>query len=1018
MLNIGKHAITGNIGEMWKTASSNKDDSKFASIVKTLALSMPKVALTPMALITTGVRKVLEALNLDSFSDLQNLGEDVLTIGKYAFTGHIGKMFATGSSNEDDNGLAAFMKNLGLTIPKFALLVPAVVTSTVRLAVTKITSGINAIKKAADIEGIKGEIEKVESFKDLYAIKNTVDDDNPFKPLNTAAIGITKLLYTPVLVVKKMINILPSLIDGIKKKFEDIWGDIEEFIDDPYGFIKKSVKKKTEKAKEKAKKGANLAVEFGGYVLEDGKELVTNVTNGIKNLNPFGKNSGLSKYVGGSSGFVSQFDPQYSNSRYGSGNVAQDGCGPAVATMAVNNALGNGSNVISMKDSLAYAKRKNYEQSNGTSADYFGDMFNQYGLDSEYTRNQNGNKSDDIRNKLAKGSSVVLLGQNKNNNSKANSPFGPNNHYVLATGLDNDGNVIVNDPEMDRPTVYNKDIINDANLAISTNNIGSGSKVINRITNKTARRFKLYIGGASSNEKIIYNFLTDKTNGLGLNTAAACGILANIQKESSFNPKAEGDHGTSYGICQWHNERYDKLKSWCKSKGYNYTTLNGQLRYLEHELKTGYSKMLSKFRQAPDTAQGAYDVGYKWCYDFERPANRQTKSNERGNLAKNTYYPKYKGQVGVYDQAAASVSDGNYSDSTNIDNSSSNDNQTAFSKLSSIFGGLMGSYYGNNNPIASLLGFSTSDSSSDDSNLTTYEGVSEGGPGNSKQKALVNKMMSVKGKLTYSQTGPRNPDKGSADCSSTVNWAYKNIYGVDIGNSTPAIMNDSDTRIIQMDNTATKQYGTRTSKGPVESGLQPGDLLLYSRPDGDWTKGRDYRVGHVEMYVGNGKRIGHGGGIGPKVTDLDRNAKNFIMAKRLKDVGSGSGIYDARNYINTKHETGSIMTMNKNNSQKELLRSKSKAAIRHISGKGTGSDETMITLVKSILAILTTMANNSAKINTIAELLQNYFNAKNNTSSNVKSTNTSRSSVSTNSSTELDVATKELIDYLNSLAVG
>ena len=112
------------------------------------------------------------------------------------------------------------------------------------------------------------------------------------------------------------------------------------------------------------------------------------------------------------------------------------------------------------------------------------------------------------------------------------------------------------------------------------------------------------------------------------------------------------------------------------------------------------------------------------------------------------------------------------------------------------------------------------------------------------------------------------------------------------------------------------------------------------------------------------------------------------------------------------------MTMNKNNSQKELLRSKSKAAIRHISGKGTGSDETMITLVKSILAILTTMANNSAKINTIAELLQNYFNAKNNTSSNVKSTNTSRSSVSTNSSTELDVATKELIDYLNSLAVG
>ena len=1029
ILSVAKYGITGEFGQMWKMGSSNEEDGKFASIVKTLALSMPKVSLTPIALITTGVRKVLETLNLDSFSDLQNLGEDVLTIGKYAFTGHIGKMFATGSSNQNDNGLAAFTKNLGLTIPKFALLVPAVVTSTVRFAVDKITSGINAIKKAADIEGVKGEIEKVESFKDLYAIKNTVDDDNPFKPLNSVAIGITKLLYTPVLAVKKMINILPSLIDGIKKKFEDIWGDIEEFIDDPYGFIKKTVKEKAKNVEEKAKnveeKAKNAAGKVGN-VIEDGisagKEFISNII-------PGGKNSGL-KYIGGSSGFVSQLDPQYSNSRYGSGNVAQEGCGPAVATMAVNNVLGNGSNVVSMKDSLAYAKRNNYEQANGTSADYFGDMFNQYGLESEYTKNINGNKSNDIKNKLARGSSVVLLGQDKNNNSKVNSPFGPNNHYVLATGLDKNNNVIVNDPEMNQPTVYDNKILDNANLAISTqDNIGAGS----RIARKAARRFKVYIGGAASAEKLIFDFLTDSSNGLGLNAAAASGILANIYKESSFRTGALGDNGTSYGICQWHNSRYSSLKSWCSSNGLDYTTLDGQLRYLEHELKTGYKSMLSKFKKAPNTAQGAYDVGYTWCYDFERPANRSAKSVERGNLAKTQFFPKYKGQTGKYNKAAASVafgaSNASYSDTTTTSSSSSSEessssSKSAFSNLSSLFGGLLGSYYGDT--VSSLLGFSSnsnSDLSSDDSNLTTYEGVAEGGPGNDKQKALVAAMKSKLGKLTYSMNGPRNPDKGSADCSSTVNWAYKKVFGIDIGNNTASILDDSDTKIVQVDSTAKESSGTTTSKGPKESGLQPGDILLYSRPTSGYTVGRKYRVGHVEMYAGDGKRIGHGGGKGPKLTDLSKDSKRFIMAKRLQDVGSGSGIYDSRNYINTKHQTGSIMSIGGNSeiySQERLLKDKAKAAIRNINvGKGTSkSDETMITLVRSILGILTTMANNSSKINTIVELLQNYFNAKNN-SNNKATTTTSRKSTTTisNTSTDLDKATKELVDYLNSLAV-
>lgn len=41
--------------------------------------------------------------------------------------------------------------------------------------------------------------------------------------------------------------------------------------------------------------------------------------------------------------------------------------------------------------------------------------------------------------------------------------------------------------------------------------------------------------------------------------AAAAGIMSNLWTESQWNPNALGDNGTSYGLCQWHNERCLRL---------------------------------------------------------------------------------------------------------------------------------------------------------------------------------------------------------------------------------------------------------------------------------------------------------------------------------------------------------------------------------------------------------------------------------------------------------------------------
>lgn len=147
---------------------------------------------------------------------------------------------------------------------------------------------------------------------------------------------------------------------------------------------------------------------------------------------------------------------------------------------------------------------------------------------------------------------------------------------------------------------------------------------------------------AASNARTIYDFCITE---LGLNSAGACGVLANIEAESNFSPTLYGDGGNSYGICQWNLSRFTNLKNYCNKNGYDWKSLNGQLQFLKYELTnnksdTGY--ILDKLKSVANTAQGAYDAGYKWCYYFERPANKEAKSQSRGNKAKNTYWPNYK----------------------------------------------------------------------------------------------------------------------------------------------------------------------------------------------------------------------------------------------------------------------------------------------------------------------------------------------------------------------------------------
>lgn len=140
-----------------------------------------------------------------------------------------------------------------------------------------------------------------------------------------------------------------------------------------------------------------------------------------------------------------------------------------------------------------------------------------------------------------------------------------------------------------------------------------------------------------------------------------------------------------------------------------------------------------------------------------------------------------------------------------------------------------------------------------------------------KRELVRSYIISREGKNQYTQGSKRNlVDSGWSDCSSLQQRAYQEI-GINIGSYTGA-------QILR------GEWVQLGGELPDESLLLPGDELFFSV---NYNNGRPYRVGHIEMYVGNGEISGHGHGIGPVRKNMleycrQRNASNrpFIGVKR------------------------------------------------------------------------------------------------------------------------------------------
>ena len=703
----------------------------------------------------------------------------------------------------------------------------------------------------------------------------------------------------------------------------------------------------------------------------------------------FRGNRGSSRKSG--KGHVYQKATELANKRFGNSTVGEAGCGPVAATNLINKMGGN----IDIDTALNYAENGSFidPATGGTTTNYISSMLRNSGIPSYETYSKSS-----VMDSLRNGNPVVMLG---NSGSEVGTPFGANDHYITAMGLDNQGNIIAEDPDL--PDSYRKykasRVMNDMELGIATG--GMGRKIAGFRAGLSRRGAHIKVARAKARsrfnaKKFKKNARGRKSGGTGSTYSIAdwtfrcADCIAQVESGGSYTAVAANDKGTmSLGRYQFRGSRCQDLMR----KIINALTANGvytvsdianmlgqrlfayfdiadsdatfvpgenQIAAMQTLLGSDEGIIQQDIKMTTD-CQGYYD-NYLKGYGLVLPdqediviylssaihnygnggskspvneAIKKAKSNtgkaankltlddihtamistnygsERADSRFNKHYAYLKNsqplgtgntkcdelgvsetmlQVAQNSAEEIAGAEGNYmnysgSSTSNADNLLTQLGQVITDVMTYIYGDSLMSIFGDTsgNSVGLINGGSTGGSLGN----VIYGNVGKASNG---QQALVNWMKSVEGQLAYSCEDPyQDPDRGVASCASTVGWAYRKALGV-TGMSAGA-----NTQMRNLPNYGAgfgyvynREQNGAFNVNNADQVLQPGDVLYYKTPGGV-EKGLKYGVGHVEMYMGDGKRIGHGGGSsgtekGPTVKNMlnmgNYESNNLMVAGR------------------------------------------------------------------------------------------------------------------------------------------
>ena len=264
---------------------------------------------------------------------------------------------------------------------------------------------------------------------------------------------LTRIMKLPGILIGNLFNSvkewLAEKIDWIKEKFGTVIG----FFKDPIGTI-------TGKGK------------------GDDAEASTTVTSTVSSSTATGGAAAILSKLGKGKygrGYDKQIDPAIANIRFNAPGdteyqtIGDSACGPAAAVSAVKSMYGRGANDV--LNASKYALDNGYKERNGgTKPGFFKDYFNQQGLDSSMTYDKS-----QLMNNIKSGKPTVLMGSDPNGVS-SNTPYGTNPHYVTVTGMDGRGNAIVQDPESNKDNqIYKMDkLLDKSTFGVSVNGSAYG----------------------------------------------------------------------------------------------------------------------------------------------------------------------------------------------------------------------------------------------------------------------------------------------------------------------------------------------------------------------------------------------------------------------------------------------------------------------------------------------------------------------------------------------------------------
>ena len=151
-------------------------------------------------------------------------------------------------------------------------------------------------------------------------------------------------------------------------------------------------------------------------------------------------------------------------------------------------------------------------------------------------------------------------------------------------------------------------------------------------------------------------YIQQKLMSMGFTASAAAGVVGNLVQESGLRTDAIGDNGTSGGLAQWHNERWEKLKRFAAARGKEWTDLDTQIEFLAEEMRTSYADTYAKMQSAelpeiagqimtdeyeiPDPASANYAqrrANARAAYEAMKSANKQTSADASHGGAGDSY---------------------------------------------------------------------------------------------------------------------------------------------------------------------------------------------------------------------------------------------------------------------------------------------------------------------------------------------------------------------------------------------